>query len=322
MEWFNSFSTFEFATTVLFAVAYLLYFLRWRKAGKLLNQKGGNWSYKFILRLTYFGLLLIALLGPSYGIQQKEIESSGKDIFFMVDLSKSMDAHDIAPTRLEKVKFELKRIADQFVSDRMGLIIFGSEAFVQCPLTEDIAALKMFIETLNTSLISSGGTDFTPPLNLALEKLLAEADTEAKITSKIMILISDGEDFGDETSSALREIRRNGIKVISVGVGTEQGSTIRDGIDVKKDQNGQPVLSKLNAAGLREVALETEGRYFEINDKLNETQKLMNYVDAIEGELQQKRTVDVTTNKYQYFLAAGLLLMLLDGLISVRLFKL
>jgi Ca-activated chloride channel family protein len=322
MEWFNSFSTFELLITGLFSVAYLLYFLRWRKAGKLLNQKGGNWSYKFILRSLYFGLLIIALLGPSYGVKQKEIESTGKDIFFMVDLSKSMDAHDIPPTRLEKVKFELKRIADQFVSDRMGLIIFGSEAFVQCPLTKDIAALKMFIETLNTNLISSGGTDFTPPLQLALDKLLNETENEGQITSKIMIMISDGEDFGEETADALREIRRNGIKVISVGVGTEQGSTIRDGIDVKKDLDGQPVITRLNAIGLREIALETEGRYFEINDKLNETQKLINYVDAIEGELQQKRTVDVTTNKYQYFLAAGLFLMFLDGLVSVRLFKL
>jgi len=322
MNWFNQFSTLELAFVALFFVAYTFYFIRWRKAGKLLNQKGGNWSYKLLLRTSYFALLIIALLGPSYGVQQKDIESTGKDIFFMIDLSKSMDAHDVAPTRLERVKFELKRIADTFVSDRMGLIIFGSEAFVQCPLTKDVSAIKMFTETLNTNLISSGGTDFGPPLNLALEKLLIDEDKEAKPSSKIMVLISDGEDFGDETAAALREIKRYGIKVVSVGVGTEEGSTIRDGIGYKKDANGQPVVTRLNPSALKEVALESGGRYFEISDKINETQKLINYIDSIEGELQQRRTVDVTTNKYQYFLAASLLLMLVDALISVRLFRL
>jgi Ca-activated chloride channel family protein len=322
MEWFNSPSLFEFAIIGLFLAAYVLYFLRWRKAGQLLNQKGGNWIYKFLLRSLYFGLLMIALFGPSFGVVQKQIESTGKDIFFLVDLSKSMDAHDIAPTRLEKVKFELKRIADTFVSDRMGLIIFGSEAFVQCPLTLDHSALKMFIETLNTNLISSGGTDFAPPLNLALDKLI-EGDTGPNsLSSKLIVLISDGEDFGDETAASVRELRRNGIPVFALGIGTELGSTIREGNDYKKDADGQPVVTRLNPRGLKEVAVETGGKYFEINENINEIQRLINNIDAIEGELRQTRMVDVSTNKFQYFLIAGLFLMIMDVMISVRLFRL
>ncbi|MFZ6665549.1 vWA domain-containing protein [Peijinzhouia sedimentorum] len=322
MEWFNSFSTFEVSVIGLFCLAYVLYFRRWYQAGKLLKQKGGNWSYKFIIRSIYFALIIVSLLGPTFGVTQKEVESSGKDIYVLVDLSKSMDAHDIAPTRIEKVKFELKKLANTFVTDRLGLIIFGSESFVQCPLTFDNSALNLFIETLNTNLVSSSGTDFGPPLKMALDKLIQEGDQSGKQSSKIIVLISDGEDFGDETSDAIRELRREGVKVFTIGVGTEEGSTIRDGVDVRKDQNGQPVVTRLNSRALKEVAVETGGKYFEINESINETPRLISAIDSVEGEFRQSRQVDVTANKYYYFLAAGLFLMFVDALVSVRLFKL
>jgi len=323
MEWFRSFSTFEISVIGLFVVGYFLYFRRWLQAGRLLKQKGGNWSYKFIIRSIYFALIVVALLGPTFGVTQKEMESSGKDIYILVDLSKSMDAHDIAPTRIEKVKFELKKLANTFVTDRLGLIIFGSESFVQCPLTFDNSALNLFIETLNTNLVSSGGTDFGPPLKMALSKLIQEGDQTGKQSSKIIVLISDGEDFGDETADAIRELRRAGVKVFTVGVGTEEGSTIRTGgVDVRKDQNGQPVVTRLNSRALKEVAIETGGKYFEINETLNETPRLITAIDNVEGEFRQSRQVDVSANKYYYFLAAGLFLMFIDALVSVRLFKL
>ncbi len=322
MEWFNSFSTFEISVIGLFVLGYSLYFRRWFTAGKLLKQKGGNWSYKFIIRSIYFALIIVSLLGPTFGVTQKEVESSGKDIYVLVDLSKSMDAHDIAPSRIEKVKFELKKLANTFVTDRLGLIIFGSESFVQCPLTFDNSALNLFIETLNTNLVSSSGTDFGPPLKMALDKLLQEGDQSGKESSKIIVLISDGEDFGDDTADAIRELRRAAVKVFTVGVGTEEGSTIRDGIDIRKDQNGQPVVTRLNSRALKEVAVETGGKYFEINEGLNEIPQLISAIDSVEGEFRQSRQVDVTANKYYYFLAAGLFLMFMDALVSVRLFKL
>ncbi len=113
----------------------------------------------------------MALLGPAFGEARREVQSVGKDIFLAIDLSQSMNANDVQPTRLEKMKFELKNIVGTFTSDRIGLIIFSSEAFMQCPLTYDQNALNIFIETLHSGLVPNTGTDFGPPLKMALEKL-------------------------------------------------------------------------------------------------------------------------------------------------------
>src|SRR5258708_26446182 len=124
-----------------------------------------------MVRTVIFVLLIISFLGPSFGDAKKEIKSVGKDIMICVDLSKSMDAFDVQPTRLEKIKFELKKVVNSFNSDRIGVIIFSSEAFMQCPLTYDQNALDLFIETMNTNLVPASGTDFRPPFRMALQKL-------------------------------------------------------------------------------------------------------------------------------------------------------
>ena len=141
------------------------------RIAKLLRTPFYTIVIKLVLRTLFFSLLIISLLGPSFGESKKEVKSIGKDIMFCVDLSKSMDAFDIQPTRLEKVKYEMKKIVGAFSSDRVGVIIFSSEAFMQCPLTFDQNALNLFIETMNTGLVPASGTDFAPPLKMAIQKL-------------------------------------------------------------------------------------------------------------------------------------------------------
>src|SRR5690606_2500483 len=153
---------------------YILYIIRVVNIGKRLNTSYSNVFIKVIFRTLYFVLFMIALLGPSFGGSKKEVKSVGKDIMICVDLSKSMDAFDIQPSRIEKIKFEMKRIVYAFSADRIGVIIFSSEAFVQCPLTYDQNALNLFIETLHSGLVPNTGTDFGPPLKLALKKLQDE----------------------------------------------------------------------------------------------------------------------------------------------------
>jgi Ca-activated chloride channel family protein len=146
-----------------------------------------------------------------------------------------MDAFDIQPTRLEKIKFEMKRLVDAFSSDRIGIIIFSSEAFMQCPLTYDQNALNLFIETMNSSLVPSSGTDFGPPLRMALQKLEDDEKTgpATQSKSKVIILISDGEDFGEETEEVSRDIENKDIKLFTLGVGTESGGNIYSAGDLK-----------------------------------------------------------------------------------------
>ena len=123
------------------------------------------------LRAFYFFLLICALFGPSFGAERKQIVSVGKDIFFCLDLSESMNAADVAPTRLERVKFEMKKIITAFRGDRAGVVIFSGDAFVQCPLTYDTSALHLFTQSISTSLVPNTGTEFLPPLRMVLEKI-------------------------------------------------------------------------------------------------------------------------------------------------------
>jgi Ca-activated chloride channel homolog len=319
MSLFRPFSLFEVILVVGFFVFYLAFVIRVIRIAKTLNTSFSRIFLKLFLRTLVFGLLVFSFLGPTFGDSKKEIKSIGKDIMICVDLSKSMEAFDVQPTRLEKVKFEMKKIVESFNSDRLGVIIFSSEAFMQCPLTFDQNALNLFIETMNTNLVPSAGTDFAPPLSLALKKLTEqEQTTSSQQKSKIIVLISDGEDFGEETSEIAKEIEDKDIKLFTLGVGTEAGSKISSGIGFKKDQSGNAVISKLNSSSLKALASKTGGQYFEINENRNDVSKLINTISKIEGELRDTRFVDVSANRYFYFLLAALGLLIFDLLIQIK----
>jgi Ca-activated chloride channel family protein len=311
--WYREFGLSEAVFIIAFVLLYGSYIIRVVRIAKRLNTPYQNIFIKLLFRTLYFILFLVAILGPSFGGSKKEVMSVGKDIMMCVDLSKSMDAFDIQPSRLEKIKFEMKKVVEAFNSDRIGIIIFSSEAFMQCPLTYDQNALNLFIETMNTGLVPSSGTDFGPPLRMALRKLEDEnATTAAQAKSKVIILISDGEDFGDETDDVTSEIERNDIKLFTLGVGTEKGGNIYSGNTLKTNQQGLIVVTKLNSGELRSLASTTGGQYFEINETKNDVSRLINTISKIEGELRDARFVDVTANKYFYFLALAALLLVLD----------
>jgi Ca-activated chloride channel family protein len=318
MNWYRQIGTFEIVVIILFVVFYLLYIARIIRISRALETGFGTVFTKVGLRTLYFGLFIVALLGPSFGSDTKEIKSVGKDILIAIDLSESMNAFDVQPTRLEKVKYELNKIVEQFSSDRIGLIIFSSEAFVQCPLTYDQAALNLFIETLSTELVPHTGTDFGPALSLALDKLNNKEESTINQKAKIIILISDGEDFGEKTTNIRQEVKDRGIKLFTLGVGTIQGSKIQTRQGFKKDKNGGEVVTKLNRTSLKQLAARTGGKYFEINDRQNDANRLINTINDVEGELRDARMVDVSANKYGYFLLIALILLLVDTLTTVK----
>ncbi|RAV99677.1 vWA domain-containing protein [Pseudochryseolinea flava] len=322
MAWYKEFGLTEIIFIALFAVFYAGYLFRVIRLGIKLKTPYHRIFIKLALRSVYFALFIVALLGPSYGGSKKEVKSVGKDIMICVDLSKSMDAFDIQPTRLEKIKYELKKIVDAFNSDRIGVVIFSSEAFMQCPLTYDQNALNLFIETMNSGLVPGGGTDFGPPLKMALSKLTEETEgpsTQAK--SKVIILISDGEDFGDDTDAIANKIENESIKLFALGIGTQQGGNIYAANGLKRDREGKVVLTKLNAESLQKIANKTDGQYFEINDSRNDVSRMINTIGKIEGELRDAKMLDVTANKYFYYLLAAAVLLLVDIVLSLKTVK-
>ncbi|OHX66457.1 vWA domain-containing protein [Flammeovirga pacifica] len=319
----SSLGTVELTLIGLFILTYGFYLLRVINARKSFRAKGGATLYKLVLRTVYFTLFIFSLLGPTFGEMKKEIKAVSKDIYICVDLSKSMDAVDVKPSRLAKLKFELKQIVKSFNSDRLGLIVFTSDAFLQCPLTYDGNALNMFIETMSTSLISNTGTDFGPPLEMAIKKLM-DADEGmpiAKQASKVIILISDGEDYGKETDAAISQIKDHGVKLFTMGIGTSDGSKIPAGYRFKRDKMGNDVVTKLNSESLISLANETGGNYFEISDQRNDINRLISSIGDIQGELKSSRTADVGANKFTYFLMAALILVALDIMLAVRVIK-
>ena len=321
MEYIKEFGFIEILLILTFIIFYLIYIVRLLRINSRLSVSFKGVITKIIFRSTYFFLMIIALLGPSFGSSKKEIKVIGKDIMIAIDLSESMNANDIQPSRLEKIKFELKKIIDEFNSDRIGIIMFSNEAYIQCPLTYDKNALNLFIETLNTGLVPNSGTDFGPPLDLSLDKLLADK-IQKNDKSKIIILISDGEDFGENTYEIVDKIKESSIKLFTVGIGTAQGTRIilRNGL-FKKDKDGKEVITKLNSTSLKKIANETKGKYFEISNQINQINGMIYEIKKIKGDLIDSKFMDVTKNKYFYFLFVALMLMSMDFLFNFKIIR-
>lgn len=322
MNFLKPFGSFEIIIILCFITLYSIYFVRLVKINKKIKVNKSKAFYKFILRSTYLSLMIIALLGPSFGENKEEIDLVGKDIMILVDLSESMNANDVKPSRLEKVKFEMKKVIDEFSSDRIGIIMFSGEAFVQCPMTYDKNALNLFTETLNTGLVPNTGTDFGPPLELSLSKLNNENTESNELSSKIILLISDGEDFGDNTKESLEKIVDSNIKLFTVGIGSEKGSKIllTNG-NYKRDKEGKEVITKLDPISLKESAKETGGKYFEITNTNNQIDELIYEINNIKGEVIESKIIDVTENKYFYFLLTALILMIIDFTINLKIIR-
>ena len=303
-----------------FGVAYLLYVWRLWRVSRLIDGAPGKMLYKFVLRSVFLLMCLIALLRPSWGTKQTEVEVESKDIFFCVDLSRSMNAEDIAPSRVEKVKYELKKLSEAFEGNRMGLIIFSEEAFLQCPLTYDLSALRLFIETLHTGLVPRGGTNFSSPLRLGYEKLIHASKSIETSTAQLLVLVSDGEDFGRNTDETLQKLKDAHIRVFTLGIGTKEGANIPHKRSFRMDSKGRPIRTKLLSQSLEKISEETYGKYFEINAKESQVAQLIGSIDAIQGTLQSKTKVDVSANSYAYFLGIACILFIIDAIWRVKLF--
>lgn len=234
-----------------------------------------------------------------------------------------MNAIDIQPSRIEKLKYEIKKVVDAFSSDRLGIIIFSSEAYMQCPLTYDKNALYLFIETMNSNLVPGGGTDFSSPLRMAVSKL-SDANKKkigGKTRTQIIILVSDGEDFGDSTSDIVDQIEEEGVALFTLGIGTEEGGKIPEGNSYKTDRDGKEVVTKLDSKTLQELASKANGKYFEINSSQNDIKRLISTIGGIEGEVREARILNVSDNIYFYFLLPALLLFIIDIFVSIKTLK-
>ena len=311
-------------------LALLLLGWHWRRGGRLarlLGTRARHRGWKTGLRVVAGALLLAAVLGPSLGVSQSTMRTAGKDVWLLVDVSRSMDAPDVAPSRLLRTQAELRELVARFPADRLGVVAFGAEAVVQCPLTYDQEAVLTFLSTLRTGLLPPGPTTLRAPLELVLARLSAApaptrpaAATAPRATA--LVVVSDGEDFGENLEPTLRALARTGARVYPVGVGTAVGSripTATGGFVV--DGRGQPARTRLREAPLLQLAAQTGGQYFGLNNQANGFEPLLRALQAMQGPAEQVRTVAVADNRYRYPLAAALLLLVLDVVLTITLIR-
>jgi Ca-activated chloride channel family protein len=321
--------TLAIAGLLLLLTLLVLYTRRTHRLGRRLGAGVGRLAWRLPLRLAAGALLLLAWLGPALGVRQQAVRSSGQDVWLLVDVSRSMDAADVAPTRLLRTQAALEEIASAFPADRLGLIVFGAQAYVQCPLTYDQASLQLFLNTLSTRLTSAGPTTLRAPLELLLARLgppPATTPGAALPRTVAAVLVSDGEDFGENLEPVLRALGRTGARVYTVGVGTAAGGPVPapGGKIALRDARGRPVVSRLREAPLLQVAAQTGGQYVPLNDRENGLPTLLTRLRNLPPATSATtaRTVAVADNRYRYPLGIALVLLLLDSLLTVRVLRL
>ena len=273
--------------------------------------------FKPVLKLLFVMLgltsLIIALVNPKMGTKLETVRREGVDIVFAVDVSKSMLAEDIAPNRLEKAKRLVSEIINQLASDRVGIIAYAGQAYPQLPITTDYGAAKMFLQGLNTDMLSSQGT----AINEAIE-LASTYFNDEEQTNRILFIISDGEDHsGAATLDAVDLALTEGIKIFTLGVGTTKGGPIpikRDGVveRLKKDSKGEVVITRLNEAILEDISSEGNGAYVDGSDTEEAVALVKETLEQMDKkEFESKQFADYK-DQFQWFLGAALLFLLLD----------
>ncbi len=267
---------------------------------------------KLIMLLLVISFLVISLTNPKMGTKLKTVKREGVDVVFALDVSKSMLAEDIAPNRLEKAKQIISKIIDKLGSDRVGIIIYAGNSYPLLPITTDHAAANMFLQNANPDMVSSQGTDINGALELA--KTYYNNDEQ---TNRFLVIISDGEDHQEETKQVAQNLANDGVKIYTVGVGTENGGPIpmrlnNAMIGYKKDNKGETVITKLKPAVLQGIADAANGDYIDGNV----TEKPVTFMadiiaNAEKNEFETKQFSDYK-DQFQWFLAIGLLFLIID----------
>ncbi|MFM2395392.1 MAG: hypothetical protein RLZZ546_3375 [Bacteroidota bacterium] len=287
---------------------------QWGDAKILSDLTLGDISKKHFSYLLPLALLsiIIALANPRWGVESETLTSRGSDVYIALDISKSMDANDISPSRLLKTKDYVSTLVTALKGNNIGLILFAGSAFLQIPLTNDYAAVRMMINSLSTDFAGDQGTNLSE-----VGSLVNKANQKNGSQNNHLIIITDGEDHEDEGLTALKDIATKGTTIYCIGVGTEEGGFIPTPNGYKKDENGDVIKTKLNIELINEVAKIGHGKAYNMEDQ----NSIKSMVTDINGGSQSKKTNKAyATYKHMFpvFLALGLILLIADILLSKK----
>jgi Ca-activated chloride channel family protein len=272
---------------------------------------------KTALLLACLISLFIALLRPQWGEKENTVIQEGRDIVILLDVSRSMLAQDLKPNRLEFAKTKIKNVLESLSFERVGLIIFSANAYVQCPLTADHGALLMFLENVDAESISAG----TTALDTALLKAIDVFNESKGRKNKLVLLLSDGEDFSQNLENAKKWIQDLGLSIFALGIGTPQGAPVPiidasgaiKGSEV--DAQGKPVLTRLNETLLASISKELGGSYMRAEYDDNDIASIKNYLHAFEKEKFDETKITSKEERYPLFLGFSFLCLLLEWIL-------
>lgn len=306
-----------------------LYFQYWRSSSlakfgnsSLLSQLTPDVSFnkhliKFILLTLACEFMIIGFANPQVGTKQEKVKRQGIDVFIAIDVSNSMLSEDVKPNRLMRAKNFVSNFIDELHNDRLGMIVFAGRAYMQMPLTVDYSAGRMYLKTINTNLIPTQGTNIAEAVNMARENFVQEDNKH-----KALIIITDGEDNEGGTDEAIAEAVKQGVKIFTIGVGTDNGGPIPVGSDFKRDESGNIVLSKMNQPMLRELAQKGNGRYFQLGSGKDEINAIFKELGRINTKDFEEVVFTDFNDQFQVCLIIAAILLFIEWMLSERSFSL
>ncbi len=272
-------------------------------------------------KVRFFSLLvaalffIVALAGPKLGTEVREIQRRGLNLLVALDLSRSMNAEDVNPSRLAKAKIEINRLVNRLQGDRVGLVVFTDEAFIQVPFTTDYSAFRMLLNIANTEQMPSSGTNFQSAMVKAIESF--ESIEVQGGAANVLLFVADGENHGPSYDTALSRLIERGVIIFSVGIGTSEGGPIpvRSRNEFQsvyhRDQNGEIVITSLGSETMRTIASRAGGEYYEIQSGRDNIEPFFSKLEELErGEFSAQEFADYK-NQYQILLIAGMFFFVL-----------
>ena len=275
---------------------------------------------KHVLLLTVLTCLGIAAARPQIGTYAVPVQAEGIDLVFALDASLSMLAEDIKPNRLQRAKHEIAALMDKLRGDRVGIVMFSGTSFIQCPLTFDYHAAKLFLEAITVNSISVPGT----ALNHAIRTSIRAFEQSPEGSSKVIILLTDGENHEGDPIKAAEEADTRGITIYTIGIGSKKGEPIPlrneqgDLIGYKKDADGAVIMTKLDQLTLEKIAVLTDGQFYQSSSGGLELEEIYADIAAMEKTVQATRLVTHYEEQYHYFVGVALILLLLDTFLTDR----
>jgi Ca-activated chloride channel homolog len=272
-------------------------------------------ALKFYFVLTTIILMVVALARPQFGSKLKEVKREGIEMILALDVSNSMLATDISPNRLERAKQAINSLVNKMKDDKIGLIVFAGDAYTQLPITSDYISAKMFLSNISPNFVSKQGTAIGKAIDLA-----SKSFSQVEEASKVIVIISDGENHEGDAVDAAKAAAEKGITIFTIGMGSTQGSLIpkKNGSGFVTDRQGNPVTTRMNPEMLNQIALAGDGKYFTAtsnNVHLGELYSELRKLEKAEIDIQTYSEYD---DQYTYFIAFAILLLIAELLIMER----